>query len=300
MRIFLHLCLGLLIAIIAPVAASAQDDSESATLTRHDLAPNLVVLSGAGGNSTILWGPDGTLVIDGKVREIYPVLRASIADLGAMPARYLLNSHWHGDHSGGNGDFARNGALVMAQENVRTRLEAAAADPENHLSPADLPIVTWQQGITLSLNGQRLLAIHIPHAHTDGDSIYWLQQANIIVMGDNFFNHVALPYADMESGGNVIGLLDAANAALSLANPQTRFVPGHGPIASYADMVRHRDQLAAVIDAVRTARAAGKTLAEVQALPIARLYPVNASFLSAGDFIASVYASIEQRAAATP
>ncbi len=282
---------------IAPTIAHAQDDSNSATLTPHVLAPNLVVISGAGGNSTLLWGPDGSLVVDGKMRDAAPSLQAAIAATGAPPARILLNTHWHGDHSGGNAAFARAGAIVMAHENIRTRLEAAMADAENHLSAADLPTLIWQAGVNLTLNGQHIRVIHIPRAHTDGDSIVYFAEANVIAMGDNYLRAIALPFTDMESGGNALGMLDAANAALALANPQTRFVPGHGLVASHAEMLRHRDQLAAVIDAVRTARAEGKTLAQILTLNLDRLYPINQSFLTGEEFVTSIYDSLNQQAA---
>ena len=291
-----------LMALTLP--AAAQQNFDAVEIRTERVAPNIAVLFGAGGNIGVTWGPDGTVLIDDQYAPLTPRIEAAIAALGATPARFLINTHWHGDHTGGNENFGRRGTIIMAHDHVRERLATEQRRPGVNGGPervipaspaAALPVITWHDGVGLHLNGGEVRAIHAPHAHTDGDSIIHFRDQNVIHMGDLFFHQVTLPFIDVASGGDARGLLAAANAALALANDETVIIPGHGPIARRADLVAYRDMLAEVIGVVERERAAGRSLAEIIALrPAARWDTNPRAFISGEAFVTAIWTSLER------
>jgi glyoxylase-like metal-dependent hydrolase (beta-lactamase superfamily II) len=286
------------------VPGAAQQNFDAVEVRSQTVAPNIAVIFGAGGNIGVTWGPDGTVVIDDQYAPLTPRIEAAIAALGATPARFLINTHWHGDHTGGNENFGRRGTIIMAHDHVRERMASeqrrpgAAGQPDRVTPPspaAALPILTWHDGIGLHLNGSEVRAIHAPHAHTDGDSIIHFRSANVIHMGDLFFHQVTLPFIDISSGGDARGVLAAAEAALALANDQTVIIPGHGPVARRADLVAYRDMLREVIGVVEREKAAGKTLAEIVAMRPAARWDTNPQAFIRGDaFVTAIWNSLER------
>jgi cyclase len=275
------------------IPAAAQQNFDAVEVRTETVAPNIAVIFGAGGNIGVTWGPDGTVVIDDQYAPLTPRIEAAIAALGATPARFLINTHWHGDHTGGNENFGRRGTIIMAHE--RRPGANGAPDRVTPASPAvALPILTWHDGIGLHLNGGEVRTIHAPHAHTDGDSIVHFRTANVIHMGDLFFHQVTLPFIDVSSGGDARGMLAAADAALALADETTVIIPGHGPVARRADLVAYRDMLAEVIGVVTREKAAGRTLPEIIAMRSAARYDTNPQAFIRGDaFVTAIWNSIE-------
>jgi glyoxylase-like metal-dependent hydrolase (beta-lactamase superfamily II) len=285
------------------IPAAAQQNFDAVEVRTETVAPNIAVIFGAGGNIGVTWGPDGTVVIDDQYAPLTPRIEAAITALGATPARFLINTHWHGDHTGGNENFGRRGTIIMAHDHVRERMASeqrrpgANGQPDRVTPPSPavaLPILTWHDGIGLHLNGGEVRAVHAPHAHTDGDSIIHFRSANVIHMGDLFFHQVTLPFIDVASGGDARGMLAAAETALALANEQTVIIPGHGPVARRADLVAYRDMLADVIGVVTREKAAGRTLPEIIAMRPAARYDTNPQAFIRGDaFVTAIWNSIE-------
>lgn len=282
--------------------SNAQEADRFATveIKAQPLAEGIAVLFGAGGNIGVSYGPDGTVLIDDQFAPLTPKIQVAIADLGAEPVKYLINTHWHGDHTGGNENFGKAGALIMAHDHVRERMlgiqkSGRGNDPA---SPVEaLPTVTYHDGLKLHLNGDEVHVKHMKHAHTDGDSIVFWKKANVLHMGDLYFNKVTLPFVDLSSGGNARGVLAAAETALNMVDDETKIIPGHGPMATKADLMAYRDMMKIVIGTIETAQADGKTLEEVQAMKPAAEWDTNPKGFIKGDaFVEAVYKSLKMPA----
>lgn len=286
------------LALAAAAPCAAQQNFDSVEILTEQAAPGIAVLFGAGGNIAVSHGADGTVVIDDQFAPLTDRIMAAIAALGATPAKYLINTHWHGDHTGGNENFGRAGAIIMAQDHVRDRMasEQRRGERVTPASPAiALPVITWHDGITVHINGETVRTMHMPHAHTDGDSVVWFQNANVFHMGDLYFNQVSLPFIDLNSGGDVRGVLAAAERVIALSNDSSVIIPGHGPLARRSDLIAYRDMLAEVIGVVQRERAAGKTLEQIIAMrPAARWDTNPGAFIGGNAFVTAVYTSLDR------
>jgi len=281
----------------AQSASNAEDDQfAKVEIKTETLAPGIAVLFGAGGNIGLSYGDDGTTIIDDQFAPLTPKILSAAKELGAAPPKYLINTHWHYDHTGGNANLGGQGVLILAQDNVRTRLAGEQSEGKGNdpASPAEaLPVITYGDSITMHLNGDTVKIMHMPHGHTDGDSVVYWSKANVLHMGDLFFNKVTLPFIDLDSGGNAEGMLAGVEKALTIVNADTKIIPGHGPMASKADLEAYRDMLRSVIDAVRSARQAGKTLEQIQAMKPAAKWDTNPDAFIKGDaFVKAVYNSL--------
>jgi cyclase len=282
-------------AALLAVPTTAQQDFSKVEIKAETLAPGVTVLFGAGGNIGVSHGPDGTVLIDDQFAPLTPQIQAAVAKLGAAPVKFLINTHWHGDHTGGNENFGKAGALIMAHDNVRIRMASPQTRGERTTPaspPVALPVVTYHDGLSLHLNGDEIRTRHMHDGHTDGDSIIIWKKANVIHMGDLFFNKVTLPFIDVDSGGSARGLLAAAQKTLTMTNAQTKIIPGHGPVASEADLIAYRDMLQTVIGAVDGAIKAGKTLADIKAMKPAAKWEVTGGFISGDRFVEAIYTSL--------
>ena len=291
-----------LLLAASPLALSACSESNAQESDRfaavevkaEPLADGVAVLFGAGGNIGLSYGPDGTVLIDDQFAPLTDKIQGAVKDLGAEPVKYLINTHWHGDHTGGNENLGQTGVLIMAQDHVRDRLIKGNGSPPP-APPAALPVVTYHDGIKLHLNGDEIRVQHMKHAHTDGDSIVFWQNANVVPMGDLFFNKVTLPFIDLSSGGNARGMLAAADKVLAMVDDDTKIIPGHGPMANKADLIAYRDMLKSVIGAVEKAQGEGKSLAQIQAMKPAAQWDVNPDAFIKGDaFVEAVYKSLQK------
>lgn len=288
--------IALSLSLTAPVAA--QQDFSKVEIKAEQLAPGVAVLFGAGGNIGVSYGEDGTILIDDQFAPLTPKIQKAVSDLGAQPVKFLINTHWHYDHSGGNENLGKAGAIIMAHDNVRVRMAAGANVAGNVVPPAAkaaLPVVTYADGLKLHLNGEEVRVIHMPAAHTDGDSIIHWTKSNVIHMGDLFFHKMSFPFVDGSSGGNVRGVVAAADKALALANDQTKIIPGHGAVATKAELQQYRNMVAEIIGKVEAGTKAGKTLDQIKAEKPADGYGVNASgFITADRFVETVYNMVKQ------
>ena len=284
-----------------PLTASAQTDFSRMEITTTRLGEGLHVLFGAGGNIGVSSGKDGVFIIDDQYAPMTAKIKAAIAGITNQPIRFVLNTHWHGDHTGGNENLGGAGSIIVAHENVRKRMSVEqfieAFNQRVPPSPASaLPVVTYEGSVTFHLNGEEIRCFHVPPAHTDGDSVVFFKTANVIHMGDLFFNGL-YPFIDASTGGSVDGMISAADKVLALADDATQIIPGHGPMAKKADLLAFRTMLAAVRDTMKPLVSAGRTLAEVQAAKPTKAFDEKwgKGFLKPEQFVAVAYAALGGR-----
>ncbi|HEX8621699.1 MAG TPA: MBL fold metallo-hydrolase [Allosphingosinicella sp.] len=289
--------LALAIAALAAAPASAQPDLSKVEVKVEKIAPGVAVLFGAGGNVGLSYGTDGNIVIDDQYAPMSDRIVAAVATLDPDPVRFVVNTHWHGDHTGGNEAMGGRGAVILAHSNVRTRMSSeqfiAALGDKVPASPAGaLPVVTFEDGVALHLNGDTLHVVHVADAHTDGDSLVHWQKANVLHMGDTFFNKVTLPFIDLSSGGSIDGMIAAADKGLAMSNEATRIIPGHGPVGSRSDLAAYRSMLVDIRSKVAAGIRAKRTLAQIQATKPAAAYGMADGFIKPDQFIAFVHESL--------
>lgn len=225
-------------AVIVAVPAAAQRDWSTVEITTEEVRPGIYMLQGAGGNIGLSVGADGAFLIDDQFAPLSEKISAAIAKVTDKPVEFLINTHWHGDHTGGNENFRAGGAVIVAQDNVRKRLKEGLKRETSETAPAPdaaLPIITFNDEISFYWNGEDIRIRHPRPAHTDGDAIVFFETANVVHMGDVYFNG-GYPFIDILSGGDLEGSIAAQEAALSLMNGETRIIPGHGPLATKKDL----------------------------------------------------------------
>lgn len=259
--------LPLTLALLAGALPLAAQNPDSVTFSRQRVADGLYMLRGAGGNVAVASGKDGVYLVDDDFEPNAARLREAVGKVATGPVRFLINTHWHGDHTGGNAVLGGAGAIIVAQDNVRQRMsreqvmksfnETVPAAP-----PVALPVITFTETMTLYLNGDTVDIVHAKNAHTDGDAIIHWRKANVIHAGDTFFNGF-YPFIDYESGGTVDGMIAAADTILALSDDQTKIIPGHGPLGNKAQLRAFRDMMATVRLRFARARAEGKTTEQV-------------------------------------
>lgn len=279
----------------APVAA--QQDFSKVEVKAEQLAPGVAVLFGAGGNIGVSYGEDGTILIDDQFAPLTEKVQTAVTGVGATPVKFLINTHWHGDHSGGNENFGKAGAVIMAHDNVRVRMasDQMTGFGEVKASPkAALPVITYADGLKLHLNGEEVRVISMPPAHTDGDSIVHWTKSNVVHMGDLFFNKMSFPFVDRSSGGDVRGVITAATKVLEMTDENTKIIPGHGAVATRAELKAYRNMVNEIVGKIEAAVKAGKTLDDVKTMKPTDGYGVNPSgFISADRFIEMVYGTFK-------
>ena len=291
---------ALFAAALFATAVSAQEDFSKVEIQTEKLADTVYMMTGSGGNLGLSVGEDAVFVIDDQFAPLTPKIQAAIAKLSSEPVKFVLNTHWHFDHTGGNENLGKAGAIIVAHENVRKRLSTEGfieflgmkTKPEPKVA---LPVVTFTRDITFHLNGDELVVTYAPRAHTDGDSMVRFSKSNVVHMGDTFFNKL-YPFIDASSGGTVAGVLAAVDGVLRTAGDDTKIIPGHGPLASKADLKAYRDMLAAVSGTIRGQIKTGKTLEQVIASkPTAKYDAVwGKGFLAPEKFVEMLYGNLKK------
>ncbi len=282
-----------LVAWASPLLAAQQAPLAMQT---ESLGPGLTVISGyTNGNILVLRGADGTLLVDAQSARRVAQADSVLAALGAPPVRWVLNTHYHGDHTEGNAYFRARGAEVIGQANLPDQMRkdtVIAAWRDWHRTPADpgaIPTETFETELTLRANGQRVVAVHVPSAHTDGDAIVWLPDANVIHTGD-LFEHGAPPFIDWWAGGTIGGMLAGVDWILAHSDSATRLVPGHGPVGTRDQLLAYRSMLLGVASGVWTLQSAGASVAAVQAAnPAAPWLDQLGTPRRADDYVALLY-----------
>ena len=279
-----------------PATATAQaPDFSKVQVKAETLAPGVAVLMGAGGNIGVSHGPDGTILIDDQFAPLTDKIVAAVAALGASPVRFLVNTHWHFDHSGGNENFGKT-ATILAHKSVRVRLAAGAKTRFGDIPPAKpvaLPVITYEDGVTFHLNGDEIEAMFTGGGHTDGDTALYWRKANVLHTGDLMMSNAPFPFVDIDSGGNAIHLVASLDKLLAMTNPATKVIPGHGPVTDRAGLQEWRDRIAGGVDTVRKAKASGQSLdAFLMANPMKAMDRPGA-FIDSDAFARAVWASLD-------
>ncbi|HVQ08421.1 MAG TPA: MBL fold metallo-hydrolase [Allosphingosinicella sp.] len=286
--------------LLAAAPALAHQPPPAGEIRVERIAPGIAVLFGRGGNIGVSFGADGNILIDDQYAPATARVVAAVATLDPDPIRYVINTHWHGDHSGGNENLGRAGTVIVAHDNVRLRMSMAQVVRGEAVPPSPggaLPVITFSENLTFHLNGDDIRAIHVDNAHTDGDSLIYWTRANVLHMGDTYFNGL-LPFIDLDSGGSIDGAIVAVETGLALANEQTRIIPGHGPMARRADLIRYRDMLVDLRNRVGQGIAAGRTLEQIKAERLADGYGPPDGFISPDSLIETIHRSLTRPPAA--
>ena len=288
-------------AIAQQPAASTppQQDFSRVEIKTTDLGDNVYMLEGQGGNITVAVARNGIIMVDGEFAPLHDKIKTAIALVSNLPVKYLVNTHFHGDHTGGNEPFARDGATVVSEINVRTRLAAGTTNGLTGVKTPPLPEIalpakTYTRSLKIRLDGRVADLRHIANAHTDGDTYVWFKTANVLATGDTFTNG-RYPNIDFANGGNIKGMIAATDAYLKLVNDKSRIVPGHGPVADRAALVAYRTMLVTARDRMAKLVKDGKSEDDVVAArPFADLDAKWArDELAASNFIRVVYHSLK-------
>jgi cyclase len=257
------LALGLAVACFAgPITAQEQDFS-AVQIQTQQLADGLYMLIGEGGNIALSTGPDGSVLVDTQFAPLNAKILAAVRAAGGGDVKYVINTHWHFDHTGGNEPLGKAGAIIIAHDNVLVRMSSeqflAALDRREPPAPtAARPVVTFPSRTTFHLNGNAVNVVHVQNAHTDGDSIVHFTNANVIHTGDTYMKDV-YPFIDVSSGGSIDGFIASSAAVLARSDASTKIIPGHGALANKADMQRFHDMLVKVRGNIQTLIDQGKT-----------------------------------------
>ncbi|HEX2163081.1 MAG TPA: MBL fold metallo-hydrolase [Thermoanaerobaculia bacterium] len=295
----------LAVAIVAagmlavPSVSHAQLDPAQVQISVHPVASGVWMLQGAGGNIGVSAGDDGVFLVDDQYAPLTEKILAAIRTVSERPVRFVVNTHWHGDHTGGNENLGKAGAVIVAHHNVRERMsteqfmerfgETVPASPH-----AALPVITFAEGVTFHLNGDTLEVVHLPAGHTDGDSAVIWEEADVIHAGDLFFNGM-YPFIDLGSGGSIDGMIAAIEVLLERAGDGTRIVPGHGPLATRADLAAYHAVLEGARARVAALIAEGRSREEVLAAdPTAEWNEKwGGGFIDAEAFAGTIYDSLK-------
>ncbi len=287
----------------APATAPAPPpppDFSKVEIVATDLGHRTWMLQGQGGNITVAAGDDGVIMVDGEFAPLHDKIKAAVAALSTQPIRYLVNTHFHGDHSGGNAPFAADGVVVTAQANVKTRLAAGTVNgltgaKTPPVAAAALPTKTYDDKLTLTLKGRKAALGHIPAAHTDGDTHVWFADANVLATGDIVSVGGRYPNVDVANGGNIKGMIAGVDAFLAMTNAESKIVPGHGPVLNRAALQDYRAVLASARDRVAALIAQGKSEDEaVAATPLVDLdAKTGATAQASANFVRLIYRSLK-------
>lgn len=285
-RTHLRRALLALLAVVGNAAFAGPADRFAAVeVTATAVQGSVHMLEGAGGNIGVSVGSDGTLIVDNQFLPLAERIVAAIAGVGGSLPSYVLNTHFHGDHTGGNPFFGRSG-VILAHDNVRVRLA------DSGVPAVGLPTITYNDHLRLHFNGDEIDVVHLPRGHTDGDSLVWFKDSGVVHMGDHFFNG-RFPFVDVLGGGSVDGLLDNLRQAIDMLPGDTRVIPGHGPLAGIADVKTAIEVIEASQAVVREAVAAG-TLDALKRDGFGRWAEWGSGFISEERWIAIVVQSDEQ------
>lgn len=257
---------NILVFILCSTITFAQGRFDKVEIKSTALTDNIYMLQGAGGNMALLKGNEGHVLVDDQFAELSEKIKKAIAEIADHPVKYLINTHWHGDHTGGNKNFAETGATIIAHHNVRERLSTEQIRPFRKPTPPSDPLawpeLTFNDELSLHFNGENIKLIHVQNAHTDGDAFVYFSNSNVLHMGDCFFKD-RYPFIDIDLGGTVDGYIRAVSTALLICNDNTQIIPGHGELANKEDLQKYLDTLMTLRERMQVFIDQGKKLEEI-------------------------------------
>ena len=286
----------LTVSLLFAISARAQTDFSKVEIKATKVAGNVYMLEGAGGNIGVSVGDDGILIVDDQFAPLADKIRAALKGIADKKLRFILNTHWHGDHTGGNVVFGPE-ATIIAHDNVRKRLSTEQKSTVfNNTTPPSpkeaLPVITFNDSLSVHFNGEDIRVIHFPHGHTDGDSVIFFSSSNVVHLGDDFFAG-RFPFVDLESGGSVEGLVKNIGELVAKIPPGAKLIPGHGPLSTLDDLKSYHRMLEQTTEIVRQKIAAGKTLDQIktEGLP-AEWAPWGTGFIKTDRWLQTIYTSL--------
>jgi glyoxylase-like metal-dependent hydrolase (beta-lactamase superfamily II) len=274
--------------------AVAQQDFSKVEIKATKVAGSVYMLEGSGGNIGVCAGEDGIVIVDDQFAPLANKIREALKGISDKPLKFVINTHFHGDHTGGNSEFGPQ-TTIIAHENVRKRLQEGGPPPGG-AKPAPkeaLPVITFNDKTSVHVNGEEMRAVHFPHAHTDGDSVIFFQQANVVHMGDNFVTY-GFPFVDVKSGGSISGMIAGDEKVLSMLSPDAKIIPGHGPLSTPADLRKFIDLLketrAIVADGIKQ----GKTVQQMKDDHVLAKYEsLGKGFIKTDGWIDTLYNDVK-------
>jgi glyoxylase-like metal-dependent hydrolase (beta-lactamase superfamily II) len=288
---------GLAAACLALAAgARAQQDFSKVQMKATRAGGNVYMLEGAGGNIGVSVGADGVLIVDDQFAPLADKIRAAVRELNPGQLRFILNTHFHGDHTGSNAVFGKE-STIIAHDNVRKRLAAGqpAQGTGTGTPPAPkeaLPVITYAQSVSIHFNGEEIRVIHFPHGHTDGDSVIFFTGSNVVHMGDDFFAG-RFPFVDLDSGGDVLGMTKNVGDIIARLPADVKLIPGHGPLSNLDDLKSYHRMLLTTTDIVRRQIGAGKTLEQIKAAGLPDEWKAwGSGFIKTDRWIETVHRSL--------
>ena len=295
-RLISFLALFLLLAGLG--AYSGAQDFDTVEIQTVKVTEGVYLLIGAGGNIGVSAGEDSVFMIDDQYAPLTDKIKAATLAISDKPVQFVINTHWHEDHTGGNENFGKAGAVIVAHENVRKRLSAEQFVEffKRTIPPSPksaLPVITFSRDVTFHLNGDEMHVFHVEHAHTDGDAIIHFRKTNVIHMGDIYFEGM-YPFIDLSAGGSIDGMIAAVDQVFTIIDGNTKVIPGHGPLSDKAGLKAYRKMLAAVREGVALQIKAGKTLDEILASRTTREFDSawGKGFLKPEQFVEIIYNSL--------
>lgn len=286
------------VALASLPALAQNDDYAKVEIKATKIAGNVWELEGAGGNIAVSAGPDGLLIVDDQFAPLADKIKAALEGIAPKgKLAFVVNTHWHGDHTGSNKVFGKE-ATIIAQDNVRKRLSTRQERPGRTSEPSPkeaLPVITFEDGVTVWFNGEEIRVLHVPHGHTDGDAVIFFTGSNVVHMGDQFFNGM-FPFVDLASGGDVAGYVKNVADMIAKIPPGAKIIPGHGAVGTIDDLKKFHSVLVRTTDHVRKNISKGMTLAEAKkaGLP-AEFLPWASDFIPTESWIETVYTSYTRK-----
>jgi len=291
---------ALAVAAVSFGALAQQRNFDAVQIKTTKVADGIYMLEGEGGNIGVSAGEDGVFLIDDQFAPLTPKITAAVRAISDKPIRFLINTHWHGDHVGGNENFGKAGVVIVAHDNVYKRMSVGGAIQllKQNYAPAPkaaLPVISFSETATFHLNGDDVTSIHLPPAHTDGDSLVRFAKANVIHTGDVFAAY-RYPFIDVESGGSVKGILRAIDRLLPVLDDNTKVIPGHGGLSGKKDVLAYRKMIATVVGRIEPMARSGKTLQQVLAAKPTREFDEEwGKFRKPEAFVEIVYNGLAPR-----
>jgi cyclase len=274
--------------------AFGQQDFSKVEIKATKVAGSVYMLEGSGGNIGVCAGEDGIVIVDDQFAPLANKIREALKGISDKPLKFVINTHFHGDHTGGNSEFGPE-ATIIAHENVRKRLQEGGPPPggAKPASKEALPVITFNDKTSVHVNGEEIRAVHFPHAHTDGDSVIFFKQANVVHMGDNFVTY-GFPFVDVKSGGSISGMIAGDEKVLGMLSADVKIIPGHGPLSTAADLRKFIDLLKDTRGIVAEGIKQGKTVQQMKDEHVLAKYEsLGKGFIKTDGWIDTLYNDVK-------
>lgn len=286
------------LSFLSSLALAQGQDFSKIEMKATKVSGNIYMLEGSGGNIGVSVGPDGILIVDDQYAPLADKIKAALKNLGDGKLKFVINTHWHGDHTGSNAIFGMD-STIIAHSNVRKRLNSTNTVMGQTSQPAPkpaLPMITFDESLSVHFNGEEIKAIHYPNGHTDGDGVIYFTGANVVHMGDDFVTY-GFPFVDLNSGGSVEGMIKNVANVIAKLPADVKIIPGHGPLSTIEDLKRFHQMLVETSDIVRKQMQAGKSVDEIKAAGLPAKYDDwSKGFINGPVWVETIFKSLSKPA----